>query len=80
MAKIRRKKTRCPHPCQLAEVFPDLNGISQREGSFPVPGQQLSKMHVEHGHSPTSPSSVGKLERIGGGFCTKLASSWFLEE
>jgi hypothetical protein len=62
-----------PTPCQLeileelGEVFPNLDGISQR-GSFPVPGQQLSKMHVEHDHSPTPPSSVGKLERIRGGF------------
>jgi len=56
---------RCPHPCQLgileelAEVFPNLNGISQR-GSFPVPGQQLSKMKVKHDHSPTSPFMSGK--------------------
>jgi hypothetical protein len=41
-------------------------GISQSKleslkgSSFPVPSQQLSKMHVEHDHSPTSPSSVGK--------------------
>jgi hypothetical protein len=63
-----------PRPCQLeileelGEVFPNLSGISQR-GSFPVPGQQLSKMHVEHDHSPTSPPYQWEnLKELGEGF------------
>jgi hypothetical protein len=65
-----------PDSCKVSQCSL-LNGISQGGLFFPLPGQQVSKIHAQLHNSPPPPLSIANPGRIGGGFSQ---SKWNLSK
>ncbi len=53
-----------PDSCKVSQCSL-LNGSSKGGFVFPLPGQQVSKIHAQHHNSPPPPLSIGNLEELG---------------